>query len=216
MQLEGKILVLTREQEVGSHACVAVDISTVCDVVEQNAFTKGVPHTVAFIGAGCADAETQLLTEMRRRKMCVTDVAFMDNTFTTSTLRHWQEYTDLLLDNMPRPALVFTFQDLHKWLQQQRTLKPNQRLVVIGINAGMTFETPDDLYQCHAFLCACAAWGRQGVMHPEYLNFLGDSNSYKTANSCMHSPGSWCNHVPWWDLSKEIITCKAASRLLVA
>jgi hypothetical protein len=208
------VLVLTRSQEQESRACVDVDAVSVAKTLSVEAVRSSATHTVVFLGAGCADAEMRVLRQLSGLGVKVADVAFFDDTITTAALHRIQEYTEGLIYHNPRPSLVFRFSDLRQWVERLLVRARDRQLIIVGINAGMSFETSQDLYECHAFLCQCSVWARHGVLHADYMNFLGDLNSVKTPHTTECTPGTWCYRLAWWQLAKEVITNTDAERLL--
>eukprot|EP00798_Chlamydomonas_sp_ICE-L_P031899 gene31899-biopygen5698 len=174
-------------------------------------------------GAGSAENEVALLHAMGNVGGCLcTDgvrkqqVAFLDTCFTTRSLQNVKCYADGLSDQQPRPALLFSFKDLTTFLQRQHAMRPEEQFIVLGINAGMTMNSSEELYECHRFLCQCAEWAAGGAMHQQYMNFMGDANHWRVPGRSVHlGTGLWCYQSPWWELAKAIITDTSAELLLL-
>eukprot|EP00798_Chlamydomonas_sp_ICE-L_P002117 gene2117-biopygen12157 len=84
------------------------------------------------------------------------------------------------------------------------------------VNAGMTMNSSEELYECHRFLCQCAEWAAGGAMHQQYMNFMGDANHWRVPGRSVHlGTGLWCYRSPWWELAKAIITDTSAELLLL-
>jgi hypothetical protein len=181
----------------------------------RSAITPDKPIScIAFLGAVCASNEVELLHALKDVGVTSNQIAFMDTCFSTTTIHNIQKYIDGIDNGQPRPVLLFSFQELGKFLQHEinRTAK---QVVVIGINAGFTFIEPSELYDCHAFLCKCASWARIDSVHHNFMNFMGNNNHNKTSKSCLLAEKTWLYQCPWWEFDKEIMTNTSAEQLLV-
>lgn len=216
LQIDGKVLVLSRTQEDQCQACFDINTDAAADML-MAALPHKSPCCIAFIGAGCCDAELRLLSEVRNRGVDIPHVAFLDKAFTTGAIRRVHDYMEKnTKDNEPRPAMVFTFRDLNAWLQKRQKNQPKHGMIVLGINARMDFDTPEDLYDCHAFMCNCAKWARQNVVNAQYLNFrMSQNKDEKNPRMHQYAHEQWCYRCSWWEIASEIISCTAASMLLV-
>jgi len=221
MQWENKVLVLSEGQR--EVICPALDWDAVASEVRGSLVPGKAVSCIAFIGAGSAENEVALLHAMGNVGGCLcTDgvrkqqVAFLDTCFTTRSLQNVKCYADGLSDQQPRPALLFSFKDLTTFLQRQHALRSEEQFIVLGINAGMTMNSSEELYECHRFLCQCAEWAAGGAMHQQYMNFMGDANHWRVPGRSVHlGTGMWCYQSPWWELAKAIITDTSAELLLL-
>lgn len=174
--------------------------------------------SVAFLGVGAADNETGFLgalgshSKSQRSSITVKAVAFLDCITTTATLSSVQSATSQVELSA---AIVFTFASLQTWIEQQVERAPDVPILVLGMNAGLTFETHDELYDYHRFMCACARLSRRGhLANKEYVNFLGARN-HVHGDQVHHVGGDvWCYRAGWWDTATDVI-CKSY-RLLVS
>eukprot|EP00798_Chlamydomonas_sp_ICE-L_P024912 gene24912-biopygen19336 len=218
---EDKVLVLSDGQREVS--CPALDWDAVASEVRGALVPGKAVSCIAFIGAGSAENEVALLHAMGNVGGCsCTDgvrrqqVAFLDTCFTTRSLQNVKCYADGLSDQQPRPALLFSFKDLTTFLQRQHALRPAEQFIVLGINAGMTMNSAEELYECHRFLCQCAEWAAGGAMHQQYMNFMGDANHWRVPGRSVHlGTRLWCYQSPWWELAKDLMTDTSAELLLL-
>lgn len=195
------------------HAFTDTGIKTnpveICDwLQDKHIIANDKRHVIAFIGAGTANNEIEVLIEMHKRGYKVSGALFMDIMFTHASIQRMEQYANLEPD--AKPALVFTFDDLYMELQFERALYPDSVLAVLGINAGLNFNEASELYECHRFFSYCAQLASKQLLYPYFVNFMGPKNlEFKgIEDEC-------CTTTEWWVLATEIMASKGAKRILV-
>ena len=136
----------------------------------------------------------------------------------TATINNIQAYASSRSAAQARPIIVLSFAALEAELMRMHNRDPFMRFVVIGIHAAQTFETRDELYAFHSFLCTCGRLSAQASMLPEYMNYMHESciGVLRDAHKAQVSPSTWVYHRGWWDQACEVITCAGARALLGA
>jgi len=187
---------------------------------------KSNSYVPVFIGYGCAKHEVAVCKELRTQGYKLHHELFMDNFVTTATITNVETYTELMHANSdPRPTLLFSFHDLQQEMLRLHAIYTTTKFIVIGIHAAQTFKLKKELYEYHMFLCTCARLSEQDVVQHLFLNYMHETGmaSISSTNKEQCETGleqsesnTWVYKRSWWDQACDIITCKAATRLLLA
>ena len=157
--------------------------------------------TVVFVSAAAPAFEDSQLDALLCNLHEVGEAIIHNTAFllapSVSTIRRIQAYCNTLDPSGPRPFVCFTFSAMQAYIENHQKRRAGIPILVLGPsgppNASLVFNEPGALYECHAFLCRCAAWSRAGVIaNKEFL-------------------GAIC----WWDAARSVISSRASARLLV-
>jgi len=210
-------LLVTSPSSCSNTRCNPLDI----DYVSQNVRSYQVldaskQFIVVCVGCGDCVHEVEVIKALHvTHSLRMSHVLFMDRAVSTNiipTIQRLQQDCPTLLPAGVCPFLTFSYADLTAQLQTRMRNDPHAHVIVISLNACFEFTTTSDVYDCHAFMCQCAAWAEQPnpILSRAFINYLSPG-----ACGC-RAPQTHMHTTPWWDQAVHVITCAAAKSTLLA
>lgn len=165
-------------------------------------------YTLCFMGCGEAVWETQVWYALAlNNNYRIEDTIFMDRVITSSAISNIQSvYSSTGMPSPLRPpSIILSFDDMMSYLDIQSKHIPDRNYIIIGIHAGMHFDTAKDLKACTCYLSVCDELHAQGRLHPQFLNFFA-VDSFNTHLPCCKLSSNMCvNAIGWAQLSDIIV-----------
>lgn len=195
------------------------------DVVARWLHTKLIdcnqPITPVCIGCGCCVHETKILRKLIELGHTLHNEIFMDRFVTSATLETVRVYGDGHDRRwVRRPRIVFSFSDLQSEMEYDLSVSQDTVFLVFGVHASQMFNTVQELYKFHEWLCFCARLSAVGKANKEYYNFVARrehiaSSDPTVIEQCEVGQVACVYHRDWWDFACTMLTCKASAQLLV-
>lgn len=192
-----------------------LNIQDVFGIVEQ-LFDDKATYNVVFIGAGSGVNEVNLLKLLIANNVHIKQAVFVERFMASNLIHTLEDFTnDRTCTTLWAPIIAFKFDELTSFCKNTIRECPDDKIIILGLNAGFVLKTKKEMYDCHKFLCTCEGFAQNGYVNSRFVNCFGKENGPNIAKTKQYSEDTYYTDHTWWESACDIIT-STASKLTLA